>query len=80
MSTREKQSSTQTSEPNKHAVWSAEEEQALVSALLEHKAQAGNGMNFKPAIWNAVAAEVGSAKSAVKTADTCKMKWGCVSH
>jgi hypothetical protein len=32
---------SQASQASKHAVWSAEEEQALVSALLEHKAQAG---------------------------------------
>lgn len=78
-----KQSITQaqaSSEPNKRAVWSTQEEQALVSALSERKAQAGDGMNFKPAVWNAIAAEVGSVKGAAKTGDICKTKWGRVSH
>ncbi|KAF8227405.1 hypothetical protein L208DRAFT_1296706, partial [Tricholoma matsutake] len=80
MSTKAKKSSAQSqaSEPSKHAAWSPEEEQALISSLLAHQAKAGDGMNFRPAIWSAVAKEVGSAKGAAKTADSCKTKWGCI--
>ncbi|KAF8234970.1 hypothetical protein L208DRAFT_1259267, partial [Tricholoma matsutake] len=80
MSTKAKKSSAQSqaSEPSKHAAWSPEEEQALISSLLAHQAEAGDGMNFRPAIWSAVAKEVGSAKGAAKTADSCKTKWGCI--
>ena len=79
MSTRSKQNS-EDSENSKRTVWSPDDEKALVSALLERKAEAGNGANFKPAVWNAVALSMGKpAKGAPKTADCCKSKWGRVS-
>ena len=80
MSTRSKQNSDQDAENSKRTMWSADDEKALVSALLERKAEAGNGANFKPAVWNAVASSMGKpAKGAPKTADSCKSKWGRVS-
>jgi hypothetical protein len=46
------------------AFWTMDDEQALVQFLLNRKAEAGDGANFKPAIWTSAA---------------CKSKWGRVS-
>lgn len=80
MSTRSKQNSDQDVESSKRTVWSPDDEKALLSALLERKAEATNGTNFGPAVWNEVASSIGKpAKGAPKTAESCKSKWGRVS-
>lgn len=66
------------------AIWTIEDETALIDFLAERKAEAGDGANFKGAVWGAAAQEMAkhTTKGGVKTADACKTKWGrvCTHH
>ena len=57
--------------------WSKDDVEALIDFLVEHKAEAGDGGNFKAVVWTAVAQEMGkrTSKGAKKTAAKCKSKW-----
>jgi len=63
------------------ATWTDAQESALLAFLLEHKAEAGDGANFKTATWNEAAAMLEkmpyTGKS--KTGTSCKTKWSKVS-
>jgi hypothetical protein len=63
------------------AIWTQEDEKELLGFLLEHKAEAGDGVNFKQTTWNAAAAALAKRphKGAVKSANSCKNKWTKVS-
>ena len=62
------------------AVWTPEDETALINFLVQHKAEAGDDANFQTAIWNAAAQEMikHTAKGGAKTAEACKTKWARV--
>jgi hypothetical protein len=57
--------------------WSTEDETALIEFLIERKAEAGDGANFKQSVWNAAAEEMvkHTTKGPPKSADSCKTKW-----
>jgi hypothetical protein len=59
------------------AHWDPADEIAFIDYIADHKSEAGDGMKFKIAFWNA-AAEMMKAHSAVgglKTAAGCAAKW-----
>ncbi|KIO02633.1 hypothetical protein M404DRAFT_147491 [Pisolithus tinctorius Marx 270] len=63
----------------KAAVWTTEEEGALLDFLASHLSQAGNG-NFKKAMWNATAAHMAhnyplGPDNGNKTAESCEWKF-----
>ena len=65
------------------AYWSTQDETALLNYLLEHKAEAGDGGNFKEAVFEGARAALQSArrtdaKGAPKTLSSCKSKWSRV--
>ena len=57
--------------------WSNTDELAFINFLLECKAKAGDGSNFKANIWNAAAVEMlkHTAKGGMKVALKCKAKY-----
>jgi hypothetical protein len=56
----------------------ASDEAALISFLVAHKAEAGDGFNFKNPIWKATALHMVAytEKGDPKIASACKNKWG----
>jgi hypothetical protein len=62
------------------AIWTTEDEMALIDFLVERRAEAGDGANFKATIWGAAAQEMAKhmTKGGVKTPEACKTKWGRV--
>ena len=62
--------------------WSEEDESAFVDFLIIHKAEAGDGLNFKPSVWAAAAQHMWpfTMKGGSKDASQCKAKWGRVCH
>ena len=62
--------------------WSAANETAFVDFLIAHKAEAGDGLNFKPSVWTAAAEHMRplTTKGGPKHAEKCKAKWGRVCH
>lgn len=67
-----------TAEPRCH--WTEADELALINFLLDHKADAGDGYNFKPVTWNAAAVEMlkHTTKGGIKVASKCKAKYVAV--
>src|SRR5271170_133672 len=63
------------------ATWTDADESALLAFLLDHKAEAGDGANFKQTTWNEAAIKLGERpyKGGAKTANSCKNKWAKVS-
>lgn len=63
------------------ASWNDEETSGLVDFLWEHKAEAGEGGNFKDATFNTAAQHIAPfwRSGSVKTAKHCKTKWQSVS-
>lgn len=59
------------------SIWTTEDETRLVHFLLDHRAEAGDGANFKMTVWNAAADELSKhiTKGGPKTAASCKSKW-----
>lgn len=59
------------------SIWTLEDESHLVHFLIDHKAEAGDGANFKTSLWNAAAEELSKhiTKGGPKTAGSCKSKW-----
>ena len=64
----------------KHGQWSVQEEGELINFLLSYKAEAGDGDNFKQAIWTQAATHMSALHSNVTFgANQCSSKWeGCV--
>ena len=64
------------------AHWTTSDEQALLDYLLNLDPKAGDGKNFKPVVWNGASALLAPlvTKGALKTASSCKSKWGDVCH
>jgi hypothetical protein len=63
---------------NKNSHWSVEEETALLTFLIQHKAEAGDGCQFKATVWRGAAAELSKRphnKGGLKTDKVCKNKW-----
>jgi hypothetical protein len=62
--------------------WSSADEIAFIDFLIAHKAEAGDGLNFKPSVWTAAAEHMRplTTKGGPKQADKCKAKWGRVRH
>ena len=60
--------------------WTPEDESALIAFLVDHKAEAGDGMNFKTSTWKAAVAEMEKhrAKGATKGHLACKNKYAQV--
>jgi len=59
------------------AYWDTADEIAFINYIANHKSEAGDGMKFKSAFWNA-AAEMMKAHSSTggpKTAGGCSTKW-----
>ena len=63
------------------AVWNETETSALIDYLVQHKAEAGDGGNFKDATYNAAAEHITSLKTTgpAKSGKMCKTKWAAVS-
>lgn len=63
-------------------VWTEAETTALVDYLVEHRAEAGDGGNFKAASFNNAAKHIAPLlnRGLVKTAKTIKTKWSGVSN
>jgi hypothetical protein len=85
LSTRSKDSNMdsqadETSKTKERSYWTEKDEQALVKFLLLHKAEAGDGANFKKQVWIAAAVEMAkhTTKGAPKTWSSCQSKWGRV--
>ena len=55
-------------------------ETTLVEFLITHKAEAGDGLNFKPSVWTAAAEHMWplTMKGGPKHAEKCKAKWSRV--
>ena len=68
---------TSTSSQADRSIWTLEDESQLVSFLLDHRAEAGDGANFKMTVWNAAAEELSKhvTKGGPKTGASCKSKW-----
>jgi hypothetical protein len=60
--------------------WGPSADAALISFLLDHKAEAGDGGSFKPNIWNAAAVKMlkHTTKGGIKIASKCKAKYVAV--
>jgi hypothetical protein len=61
--------------------WTVEEEAILIDFLVAHKAEAGDGLNFKASFWTTAAEHMRphTKKGGIKTANKCKSKWTRVS-
>ena len=57
--------------------WSLAEEKAMISFLVTHRAEAGDGYNFKESSWSKVADHLRPMRTegGVKTGKKCKEKW-----
>ena len=63
----------------KHGQWSIQEEGEMINFFLNHKAEAGDGANFKQAIWTQAAAHMSALHPNVTFgANQCSSKWGRV--
>ncbi|KAF8576347.1 hypothetical protein K439DRAFT_1279177, partial [Ramaria rubella] len=53
---------------------------AFIDFLVDHKAEAGDGMSFKGPLWTCTAAYMTNHMSSggIKTAGACRSKWGCM--
>jgi hypothetical protein len=62
------------------AYWNDQEVTALVDYLVEYRAEAGDGGNFKSATFNAAANHIAHllSQGPVKTGKMCKTKWNSV--
>ena len=60
--------------------WTTADETALIVFLDDHKSEAGDGMSFKMATWNAAAVSLAgqTTKGAPKDGLACKNKWARV--
>ncbi|KAF8835159.1 hypothetical protein BDN67DRAFT_866984, partial [Paxillus ammoniavirescens] len=57
-------------------LWSDTDVTALLDLAIKEKAQARDGMNFKPQFWtNAAAALSNPSQGIIKTSKQCKEKW-----
>ena len=67
-------------EKGDRAIWTEEETGALLTYLIEHKAEAGDGANFKASTFSNAAKLLVpmKVKGGEKTADVCKRKWASV--
>ena len=65
----------------KHGQWSIQEEGELIDYLSNHKAESGDGANFKQAIWTQAAAHMSALYPNVTFgANQCSSKWGRVCY
>ena len=64
------------------ALWTAAEEQALVEFIVDHKAEAGDGGNFKQATFQQAALHLAPLhqRGTAKAAKTCSNKYSAVCH
>ena len=64
------------------AHWSPEETAVLVDYLYDHRAEAGDGGNFKAPTFNAAATHINPllSQGPQKTAQMCKTKWNSVRY
>jgi len=62
------------------AIWTPAEETALVDFLVDNKAEAGDGGNFKKATFQRAANNVAPLREcgAAKTVKSCQNKWASV--
>lgn len=63
------------------AVWTSAEETAFVDYLVDHKAEAGDGGNFKTTTYQRVISHIAPLheSGAIKTVKACRNKWTAVS-
>ncbi|KIJ63719.1 hypothetical protein HYDPIDRAFT_45842, partial [Hydnomerulius pinastri MD-312] len=60
------------------ASWSPAEVIVLIDKVIAQKSKAGNGQNFRPAVWSLITSCKGlanPAKGGPKTGKACKEKW-----
>ena len=59
------------------SIWTTEDKTHLVQFLVDRRAEAGDGANFKMTVWNAAGEELSKhvTKGGPKTATSCKSKW-----
>ena len=62
------------------AIWVLPEEERLIEYLEGHKAEAGDGLNYKMATYNLAAREIAGLlqKGPAKTGKSVKRKWSVV--
>jgi hypothetical protein len=60
-----------------NASWSLDDEIAFIEYITDHKAQAGDGVKFKPSFWTSTAKAMlaHTALGGPKTASRCSAKW-----
>lgn len=71
-----------TSGPAERAEWNDKETNTFVEYLWEHRAEGGDGGNFKDVTFRAAAEHIADMLTAgrIKTPKCCKTKWTSVSH
>jgi hypothetical protein len=71
---------TNTANDDASVSWNKAEEKEMISFLITHKAEAGDGFHFKDTTWSKVAERVRPLRTegGVKTGKKCKEKWGRV--
>jgi hypothetical protein len=59
------------------AIWTIAEESELIAFLDKHKAEAGDGLNFKGPVWTAAAKEMAkhTTRGAAKGPKACRSKF-----
>jgi hypothetical protein len=64
------------------AIWNEMETTALIAFLVEHKGEAGDGANFKEAMFKRAANAIAPYHTSgpAKTGKMCKTKWSSVSN
>ena len=64
------------------SIWTEADETALIDFLSLHRAEAGDGGNFKEAVFNAAAIEMKNIMmmGPEKTSSACRSKWDRVCH
>lgn len=72
---------TAEADPIVNVHWTLDNKTALLHFLIDHKAEAGDGLNFKASVWNAAAAHLNplTTKSGPKNDEKYKSKWTRVS-
>lgn len=63
------------------AIWTVREETAFIDFLVDNRAEAGDGGNFKTPTYQRAVAHISQLheRGAVKTVKTCRNKWTTVS-
>ncbi|KAG1799169.1 uncharacterized protein BJ212DRAFT_1288241, partial [Suillus subaureus] len=62
-------------------IWSLADKTRLIDYIIECHSRGGDGMNFNKTFWTNAAIHMvafQTDQAALKTADSCQSKWGCI--